>query len=166
MPRKPKLLNQSDLSFGSLIGKVLCCLIVLELLVALAHIVGSPLIMTSWASSAALILGPRDAPAARPIAVLMGHLVSSLVATAFLLAGPSIWWIGPAVALSFALMAGLGVLHPPAAANAAILMITPTAPTWFLGATFVGASALAAMAWGLRKCAAERAFDVPRDAKG
>ncbi len=110
-----------------------------------------PMILTSWASSAALIGGLRASPAARPMAVSGGHIISGLVGLAALLIAKQglpfdpIWLIAPGVGLAVAMMAATRLLHPPAAANPAIALVMPTEPMSFAVAIFAGAALLAAL---------------------
>jgi CBS-domain-containing membrane protein len=114
-----------------------------------------PMILTSWASSAALIGGLRTSPAARPLAVSGGHIVSGLVGIgALLLArhGPPFdprWLIAPGVGFAVLLMIATKLLHPPAAANPAITLVVPTDPTSFAIALFAGAGLLAVLTYAL-----------------
>lgn len=108
-----------------------------------------PMILTSWASSAALIGGLRSSPAARPLAVAGGHIISGLVGLgALALARQGVpfdprWLIAPGVGLAVLLMLASRLLHPPAAANPAITLVVPTVATNFAIALFIGAMLLA-----------------------
>jgi CBS-domain-containing membrane protein len=108
-----------------------------------------PMILTSWASSAALIGGLRASPAARPIAVAGGHIISGLVGLgALALSKQGVpfdprWLIAPGVGLAVLLMSVTRLLHPPAAANPAITLVVPTIATNFAIALFAGAALLA-----------------------
>lgn len=127
---------------------LLSCFVGLQALVALAIWAGSPLIMTSWASSSALIATLRNAPSARPKAAFAGHILSTLAGMlVFTLLGPSLWWIGLAVSLAVVAMWATDTVHPPAAANAAIIFVMPAPLIWFGAVTFAGATGLAAVAY-------------------
>jgi CBS-domain-containing membrane protein len=112
---------------------------------------GIPLMLTSWASSAALIAALRTSPAARPAAVGLGHLMSGAVGYAMLML---VQHLGIEASLLAPLSAGAAVMammgarhfHPPAAANAAIPLFTAVAPAQFALACAAGAVALAALA--------------------
>jgi CBS-domain-containing membrane protein len=114
-----------------------------------------PMILTSWASSAALIGGLRTSPAARPMAVSGGHVISGLVGIgALLLAKQGLpfdpcWLIAPGVGLAVLLMTATRLLHPPAAANPAITLVVPTEPVSFAVALFAGAALLATLTFVL-----------------
>ncbi len=131
---------------------LISCFLGLQALVALAIWAKSPLIMTSWASSSALIATLRGAPSARPKAAFVGHIISTLAGMLVLiLLGPSLWWIGLAVSLAVVAMWLTDTIHPPAAANAAIIFVTPVPLLWFGGVTLAGATGLAAIAFLLSK---------------
>jgi CBS-domain-containing membrane protein len=78
-----------------------------------------PMILTSWASSAALIGGLRSSPAARPLAVSGGHIISGLVGIGALVIAKQgfpfdpRWLIAPGVGLAVPLMTATRLLHPP-----------------------------------------------------
>lgn len=129
---------------------LISCFLGLQTLVALAVVADSPLILTSWASSSALIAMLRGADAASPRCVFGGHIVSTLAGMAMLLLfGPTPWAIGLGVALAVAAMWLGGMVHPPAAANAAIAMVIPTSMPLLGAVTLGGALGLAAIAWAL-----------------
>lgn len=118
---------------------------------ALTGLLDIPLMLTSWASSAALIAALRTSPAARPAAVGIGHLISGAIGVAMLLAATR---LGIAADMAAPLGAWLAVMammlvrqfHPPAAANAVIPLFTGGAGLEFMLAVASGAVALAAMA--------------------
>jgi CBS-domain-containing membrane protein len=119
-----------------------------------------PMILTSWASSAALIGGLRESPAARPLAVSGGHIISGLVGIgALLLAKQGLpfdarWLIAPGVGLAVLLMTATRLLHPPAAANPAITLVVPTEPISFAIALCAGAVLLALLTFVLDRAEA------------
>jgi CBS-domain-containing membrane protein len=132
-------------------GLFVLTLLLLEAMVTASWISGLALMLPSWASSAALILGCRDTPAARPRAASLGHLVCGTTGVAaFVLAGTAahplaLWLAPPAVAAGATLMLALRCYHPPAAANAAIPFFTAvTMPVY--GAAFVLGAALLLLA--------------------
>ena len=135
---------------------LISCFLGLQTLVALAIWAKSPLIMTSWASSSALIATLRGAPSARPKSAFMGHIISTLAGMLVLvLLGPSLWWIGLAVSLAVVVMWFTDNIHPPATANAAIIFVTPVPLLWFGGVTLAGATGLAAIAYLLSRLPSE-----------
>jgi CBS-domain-containing membrane protein len=129
---------------------LLACLVV-QAAVTMAIMLHVPMILTSWASSAALIGAMRASPAARPLAVSGGHIVSGLVGLGLLLIArhdlpfDPRWMIAPGVGFAVLLMAWARVLHPPAAANPAIALVLPTEASNFAIALCAGAALLACM---------------------
>jgi CBS-domain-containing membrane protein len=132
----------------------LIAFIVVQAAVAGALLLNVPLILASWASSAAVIAGLRGAPAARPWAVGMGHIICGAVGLLLLLlaqvelAFDVRWLIGAGVGLAVWAMVVAKALHPPAAGNVAIPVIAVTHPTplAFIVTFVFGAILLAAMA--------------------
>jgi len=128
-------------------------LLVLQAMVLASWIAGLALMLPSWASSTALIVGCREVPAARPHAASFGHLICGAVGIAvFLLAGPAahpwaLWLAAPAVAVGVTLMWALRCYHPPAAANAAIPLFTAATMPVYAGAVTLGAVLLYGAAW-------------------
>jgi CBS-domain-containing membrane protein len=118
---------------------------------ALTALLGIPLMLTSWASSAALIAALRTSPAARPVAVGIGHLISGAVGYAMMMVSAQ---SGIDVSMLAPLGAGIAVmvmmltnrLHPPAAANAAIPLFMAVSGQTFMLAIASGALALAMLA--------------------
>ena len=126
------------------LGLAALCGVVVALLAAGAFLAAVPLILTSWASSMGLITTATGTPPAAPWRVAGGHLVSGAVGLGFVLvAGPedlaqlaaaplpvqlaAAALIGLAVATAVAAMWLTGALHPPAAANPAIALVSPLA---------------------------------------
>ncbi len=128
---------------------------IVQIAIVMVFALDVPMILTSWASSAALIGGLRASPAARPRAVAGGHIISGLVGIVMLLiarAGIPFdprWLIAPGVGLAVALMIATRLLHPPAAANPAITLVLPVEPVSFAIALFAGAALLAALTFTL-----------------
>lgn len=128
-----------------------------------------PLILTSWASSMGLITTATGTPPAAPWRVAGGHLVSGGVGLGFVLvAGPedltrlaaaplpaqlaAAGLIGLAVACAVAAMWLTGALHPPAAANPAIALVSPLAVGWpYAGLVIGGALALGAVSFAVHR---------------
>lgn len=127
-------------------------LLMLQGLVLASWIAGFALMLPSWTSSTALIVGCRDVPAARPRAVSLGHVVCGMTGVAaYLLAGTllgpalqtwALWLAAPSVAVGVALMWVLRCYHPPAAANAAIPFFTAATMPVYAGVVALGAAFL------------------------
>ncbi|MBX9663147.1 HPP family protein [Novosphingobium sp.] len=133
---------------GTVLGIFALTLLILQALVLASWIAGFALMLPSWASSTALIVGCRDVPAARPRAASLGHLVCGATGVAvFVLAGPAAhpwapWLAAPAVAVGVTLMWLVHCYHPPAAANAAIPLFTAATMPVYAGAVALGAALL------------------------
>ncbi len=150
---------------GTMLGIFALTLLMLQALVLASWLAGFALMLPSWASSTALIVGSRDMPAARPRAASLSHVVCGAIGVAvFILAGPAahpwaLWLATPAVAVGVTLMWALRCYHPPAAANAAIpLFTTATMPV------YAGAVALGAVLLLLAAHAMDRADGITRAA--
>jgi CBS-domain-containing membrane protein len=130
----------------------LIAFLVLQIAVALVIGLGVPLILASWASSAALLGGLRTSPAARPWAVGIAHVTTGAVGLGALfltqtgLPLDAHWLIAPAVGLAVWGMVLFKALHPPAAANALIPLITAPLPLSFAITVIFGAALLAILA--------------------
>jgi CBS-domain-containing membrane protein len=137
-------------------------LMLLQGIVLASTLAGLALMLPSWASSVAILVGCRDIPSARPSAACFGHLVCGAVGVgAFWLAGPLAhpWAMGlaaPSVAVAVPLMWWLRCYHPPAAANAAIPFFTAATMPVYGAAVLLGAGLLFAAASALDR------FNPPR----
>ncbi len=133
----------------------LIAFLTLQIAIGVAIFLGVPMILASWASSAALIAGLRQADAARPWPVGGGHMICGLVGIGTILivrAGipfSPYWLIAPAVGLSVFGMISAKALHPPAAGNAAIPVISAADPVSFGLAMLFGAIILSLCAAGI-----------------
>lgn len=123
-------------------------LLILQGLVFASWIAGLALMLPSWASSTALIVGCRDSPAARPHAASLGHAICGATGIAvFFMAGSfahpwALWLAAPAVAVGVTLMWTLRCYHPPAAANAAIPLFTAATMPVYAATVALGAALL------------------------
>ncbi|MEI6644213.1 MAG: HPP family protein [Novosphingobium sp.] len=141
--------------WGRAAGIFALTLLMLQALVLASWLAGFALMLPSWASSTALILGCREVPAARPRAASLSHVVCGATGVAaFLLAGPAahpagLWLAAPAVAVGVTLMWVLRCYHPPAAANAAIPFFTTATMPVYAGAVALGAALLLLAAFAL-----------------
>ena len=111
------------------IGIGLLTLVLLQGIVLASYLAGLALMLPSWASSVAILVGCRDIPSARPRAACFGHLVCGAVGVA---AVPLMWW--------------LRCYHPPAAANAAIPLFTAATMPVYAAGVVLGAVLLFAAA--------------------
>lgn len=123
-----------------------------------AWLAGSMALVTSWASSAALISVLFSSPAARPKPVFLGHVLSALVGVgAVLAAGDAAWMAAVSVGIAIAVMVLVDAFHPPAAANAAIPFVQMPSIDGYLLSVVLGAVLLALFSILLNRKAAHRA---------
>lgn len=136
---------RNDRDWRRAAGLFALTLLILQALVFASWICGLALMLPSWASSTALIVGCRDVPAARPRAAALSHAICGATGiAAFHLAGAAahpwaLWLATPAVAIGVTLMWALRCYHPPAAANAAIPLFTAATMPVYAGAVTLGA---------------------------
>jgi CBS-domain-containing membrane protein len=125
---------------------------ILTTLLMTALIVHSATILTSWASSVALILSAPRHPSTAPRRIIGGHIVSALVGTGLVaIGGHSIWMLAIGVPLTMVITHWLDVLHPPAIANSAIPLSISIPSTTFLLLATAGGFILAIAALLVRK---------------
>ncbi len=121
-------------------------------LVGLSRLMPTPLVLTSWASSTALILYDSGARVNRIQAIIGCHVLAALtglVTARGCHAAP--WGIGLAVGLALFAALVVDVLHPPAIANAAIVFTSPAPAGTFLLTATMGALVLSLVAVGTRR---------------
>lgn len=100
-----------------------------------------PLLIASLGSSCALVFILPSSPLAQPANVVGGQLICTLSGLVTALVLPTAWWsISLAVGISVIVMTLLRVTHPPAGANAIIVMTT--AATWTEAVVPIGIGAL------------------------
>ena len=151
------------------LGIALLTLVLLQGIVLVSYLAGLALMLPSWASSVAILVGCRDIPSARPRSACLGHLVCGAVGVAVVwLAGPFAqpWAMGlaaPAVAVAVPLMWAMRCYHPPAAANAAIPLFTAATMPVYAMAVVLGAVLLFAAASVLDRL--DLSKDQPSDSR-
>jgi CBS-domain-containing membrane protein len=118
----------------------------------------TPLAAIPFATSIVLVMGAPEVAAARPRALIGGHLISTVVGFVVLaVAGPHAWAAAIAVGLAVIAMILTDTLHPPAGINP-LLVVTQDLPWSFLFApVLAGAVALALFALVWRRVAAQMA---------
>jgi len=147
-----KAAASSGSGWGPAIGLFALTLVLLQGIVLASYLAGLALMLPSWTSSVAILVGCRDIPSARPRAACLGHLVCGTVGVAaFFIAGPAahplaMWLAAPSVAVAVPVMWVLRCYHPPAAANAAIPFFTAATMTTYSVAVVLGAVLLFAAA--------------------
>lgn len=109
------------------------CLLTIGVLAWLSAYWQSALLMAPFGASALLVFGYPDGFFSQPRNVVGGHLIASLVSLLCLWAFGSAWWnMAFAAATSIATMMWLRVVHPPAGANAIIIIMMTQPDGWFL----------------------------------
>lgn len=123
-------------------------------LLMLGQAAGAPALglIAPFGASTVLIFAASASPLAQPWPVVVGNLVSALVALAVVAVLPPGPWLAPvAVALAIAAMMGLRALHPPGGAVALLVALTVPEPAAFLVQVLAGSVLLVAagVLWGL-----------------
>lgn len=121
--------------------------VAVSLLLWIGQTIAPALIITSFASSCATVLGTPTSRASMPGTIVFGHGISALIglaASSFLPATPLAY--GVAAGISMAVMMLDGRLHPPAAANAVLAFHAIVSPADFILAVLTGAATIAAFA--------------------
>ncbi|CAA7620734.1 HPP family protein [Magnetospirillum sp. UT-4] len=105
-------------------------LIAIALCAAMAEAAGNLLLIAPLAASAVLVFGVHESPLAQPANVIGGHLLSTAIALVLAEVLPPGWWTLPlGVGLAIAAMAVARVTHPPAGADA--LVVLALHPGWW-----------------------------------
>lgn len=100
-------------------------------------------LIAPFGASAVLVYGVPNSPLAQPWPVVIGNMVSALVALAVLTALPQADWAVPlAVGLAIATMLAVRALHPPGGAVALLVALGDTGSSVATLATVAGGSVL------------------------
>lgn len=109
---------------------------------------GLPAFAMSFASSSILLAAQPDTPAARPRALVGGHMIAALcgwaVGSQF---GVEVWTAALAIGAAAAFMAATDTLHPPAAVSGFLMLQQSAHPMWLAFPILTCASVLGVMAW-------------------
>lgn len=109
---------------------------------------GHLLLLGSLGASCVLLFGFPDVPFAQPRNVIGGHLLTVLVALAFLhLLGPAPVVLAAAVATGVVVMMLTGTAHPPAGSNPLIVFMLTPGWDFLLAPTLLSALAIVLFAW-------------------
>jgi len=128
---------------------------------------GEPLLRVPFVTSIVLVTAVPEIEAARPAAVIFGHLLSSIAGLA------ALWTLGSnelatavGVGLATLLMLATRTLHPPAGINAFLIPAYAISASWVLNPILLGSILLAVFArlWSLAERALRRRLDRPREA--
>jgi CBS-domain-containing membrane protein len=110
------------------------------------------IVLTSWASSVALLLTAPDARSTRPYRIFGCHVVSALIGAGLaLVSGNAFWMIALAVPMALLVAHVFDIVHPSAITNAAIAFTISTPTRSFLLIALLGAVILGAAGSILRK---------------
>lgn len=119
----------------------------ISIIALLAQVTHLAWVLGSFGASCVLVFGFPDLPFSQPRHVLGGHFISSLIGlTVFHLTGPCWWGMALATALALMAMMTLGVVHPPAGSNPAIVFLTQPAWGFLLFPTLTGSLMLLSIA--------------------
>lgn len=117
--KSPLQVNGKDL-FTAFVGSFLTIILLLEL----TEMTDTPWFMASFGSSCILVFASWNAPLAQPRNIVGGHVISGFVGWAVAgLVGITPMTLALAVAVAVVFTMVLRVTHPPAIANALIVMI-------------------------------------------
>lgn len=115
-------------------GATVACLLLLR---DLSHVA---LLIPSFGATCALVFGVPSSPFARPLSVVGGHLVSSIVGLlTTALFGHGLPVMAFAVALAIVAMMATNTMHPPAGGNPLIIMATGAGISFLLAPILIGA---------------------------
>lgn len=124
---------------GGLVAIALCAL--------MAEAAGDLLLIAPLAASTVLVFAAHESPMAQPANVIGGHLMSTGVALVLAEFLPQSWWaLALAVGLVIALMSLARLTHPPAGADALVVMSLHPGPSYLVFPILIGAVAVVAAA--------------------
>lgn len=117
------------------------------LMEVLAHAVGEPFAQVPFVTSIVLVMALPDQPAAKPYAIVAGHVLSALAGYAALsLLGPTETASAIAVGAALLVMVAARAVHPPAGINAFLVPTHDLHLSWILSPVFTGSLILVAFA--------------------
>jgi CBS-domain-containing membrane protein len=109
---------------------------------------GTPLGAIPFATSIVLVMGSPEAEPAQPRALIVGHLVSTIVGLLVLqLAGPHAWAAAVAVGLAILAMYLTDTFHPPAGIDPLLVVSQNLGWTFLVAPVLFGALLLALFAY-------------------
>jgi CBS-domain-containing membrane protein len=122
------------------------------LMEVLAHAVGEPFAQVPFVTSIVLVMALPEQPAAKPYAVVVGHVLSALAGYAALsLLGPTETASAIAVGAALLLMVAARAVHPPAGINAFLFPTHQLSASWILSPVLAGSLILVAFAVAWRR---------------
>lgn len=106
-----------------------------------------PLLLASFGGTCLLVFAFPDSPFSQPRHIVGGHVLGTLLGLICLSLFDVSWWsMALAVAATVALSLRAGVVHPPASANAIIVMTSHTGWKFLLTPTLAGSVLIVVMA--------------------
>lgn len=119
---------------------------------------GDMLMIAPLAASSVLVCATPRSPMAQPANVVGGHIVSTVTALALDAALPDTWWAAAAaVGAAILVMEMLRVTHPPAGADALVVMTIHAGLDYLLFPIAIGSLAVVASAVALHRLVPPRA---------
>jgi CBS-domain-containing membrane protein len=135
----------------------------------LSHWAGVPIMVVPFVTSVVLVFGSPEAPAARPRAVIIGHLISTTVGLIIAkLAGPGPATASIAVGVSMVAMQAVRAFHPPAGIDPLIVVLNDLPPSFLIMPVAIGAALLVLCASGWKRlvrndATVQAGSDLPRE---
>jgi len=106
---------------------------------ALTLMTNQPLVLGSFGATCVLAFGFPDSPFSQPRNIILGHVLSSAVGLACLMAFGNHWWaVGIAAGTAIAVMMATRTVHPPAGSNPVIVFLSQPGWSFLLYPTLAG----------------------------
>jgi CBS-domain-containing membrane protein len=119
----------------------------------------SPLLLASFGATCLLIFGFPDSPFSQPRNVIAGHFLSSFIGLLFVALLGTHWWsIALAGGTAISLMQLTRTVHPPAASNPLLIMLSMPKWDFLFFPTLTGTLILVAVGIVFNNLAKERAY--------
>lgn len=117
-------------------------------MILLAHLADEPIMLVPFATSIALVMGAPDSPQAQPRNIIVGHVVSVLLAMLLTRSfGGGEWIAVLGVGTAIFAMHNLKAFHPPAAINPLVVSTGHLPLSFIFLPVGVGAILLVIFAW-------------------
>lgn len=116
-------------NFLYILATWICSAIAIATLYGISYITGSIMIMAPFGATCVLVFAAPDSPFAQPRNVIGGYVVATAISLLFLhVLGDSWWVVALGVSTTIAVMQFTKTLHPPAGANAIVVILSH--PSW------------------------------------
>lgn len=136
--------------FPAIAGSIAAFAIVL--LAAATHLLDQPALIAPFGSSSMLLFTTPESRYSKPMSVIGGHFLSTSVGLlVFNLIGAGPLACGIGVGLAIFSMQMIGLLHPPAAADPLVIIISGAGGAFLLLPVLSGTVTLVAIAWIYRR---------------